>query len=373
MTGLPDTSGRARDSHRVHPPHLIQQSATLWHQLPLPTLTAEPPSAPPHIGGVGTGVFTQWVNDSDWNTIAAYWPSLDASQRITTLYALADVPLPPGYGPRHIEPSDWLVAVALAEGRFWLLTKAAVGARQWALAWHEPRQLVPAGLRTTPLVDWLDRTCGDEVHRHNMRRAVLTSGTCHELPFELVWDMAQPLTDDTVEPVAAHPAATAEALAAVGAFRPLSPPTRARLAANPRYPADQVAGLYREAEAAAYEPLLDETLTPDRLVPLLSSRLPGDVAVRLVRSQSTARSIALRLTAPLEALVALFAGLDVSNDTELRDAALQSGRAEARQALATTINDAQALARLASDPDATVRSIAAQRVIEALHPNDPTA
>jgi hypothetical protein len=260
--------------------------------------------------------------------------------------------------------------MALVSRRIDLLSVSRLTGRQWQLAWTSPDRLLPATLRDTAAAAWLGRVSNDKPARHSLRRAALASTVSLTFPFDVVWDMAQPLTRDTVDAVAGHPEATVEALAAAGRFTPLSPRAKARLAVSPRYPAQQVPGLYRDANEETLAPLLAMPVAHDRLVDLLDQPLAPGAARALVRSQQASRTIAVRLEASLRVLTAVFDGLDISGDPGLCRSALNAARPEARRALAATVTDPTVLAALAGDPDADVRATAARRVLDALTPTD---
>ena len=369
-------SGRTTKEPATTPgPALVALSRDLWSMVP--AVAAPGPENVPTLPRVGPEVPTSrlvsWVNDRSWDVVAAHWPSLDPSQRITAIYAISGVPLPPGIGSRRQRPSDWLVAMALVSQRHALLAGADLDVRQWTTAWASPLTLLPTGVRTTPAADWLDHASTDKASRHILRRAALESHVVASLPFSLVWELARPLTQDTVGAVVAHPRASVEALVETAQFTPLPPEAVARLAANPLFPAERVPLLYADAEPGAAERLVRTSLTTARLLELIEQPLPPRLVRGLVANHSGACDVALAMKASTRALTALFIGLDVADDPVLRDAALRSRRVEARRALAAAAGDPALLAALADDHDEEVRAIAARRVLDALSPTDPTA
>jgi hypothetical protein len=356
-------------------PDLVHLSAELWRLVP-PVDPDQPTHAPlPRVGDAIPGtVFTTWLNQGSWDDVAASWPALDPSQRTTVSYALSGVTLPPGYVVRRTPPTDWLVAMLLVSRRADRLADSKLTGRQWTLAWTSTSGLLPVNLRTGPAGAWLDQVVAGEPTRDSLRRAALSSAVGLTLPFGIVWDMAQPLTRDTVDAVAGHPQATVDALSEAARFTPLSPRAKARLATSPRYPAAQVPALYRhlgDDPNAQLKPLLEAEIPVDRLVDLLEQRFRRYVARALASSQRGSRIIASELTASTRVLTAVFDGIDVTRNPDVRDAAMQSERPQARRALAATVNDPQVLATLATDPDAEVRATAARRVLDALSPTDP--
>lgn len=350
---------------------LVDQSRYLWSQVSPPAPGDDAVPTLPRVGpDVSTAEFASRLMRGDWDELAAVWPALDPSQRITVVYAVSRVPLPPGIIASHHAPSDWLVAMALVSGREGLLSRAGVDARQWTTAWQSPHALLPDGLHDGPASGWVERARTSESSRHSLRRAALQSAAGEEMPFDLVWELARPLTRETVDAVVSHPDVTVEALLAVSQTTHLSPGARARLALSARFAADRVPDLYREARLEDLEPLLRATIPRARLLALLEQPLRRGMSRELVLSQPHARAIALDLDASTPALTALFLGLDLARDIELRDAALRSGRVEARRATAAAAGDPAVLAELARDPDPQVRATAAQRVLDALSPTD---
>lgn len=353
------------------PTSLVQTSLALWALVPLPPTGSEDGPALPRVGPVvSTSLLLAWINAGQWDEVAARWPSLDPSQRVSTLYALNGTPLPPGYAPLNRVPSDWLVAMALISHRSPLLNDASVSLHQWETAWRSPVDLLPAGLRRSTAGDWARSVHVHALDRHQLRHTVLDGPRSRELPFGLVWEMAEPLTRHTAEAVSHHPDASTEALRAALEASPRSPQARARLAADRRFPAGDVVALYRAAEPEELGPLLDTTIPRRRLLALLEQRFDPSFLRSLVRSQKSSRSLAMAMRASAEALTALFQGLDVSSDAELCEAALSADRPEARCALAAAVTDPGVLARLAADPDPRVRELAARRVLAALAPTD---
>lgn len=350
---------------------LVDQSRSLWSQVPLPAPGREGmPTLPRVDPEVPDTEFTRKLNCGAWDALAALWPALDPSQRITVVYAISRVPLPPGFGASCRAPSDWLVAMALVSGRESLLSRAAVDGRQWTAAWNSPHALLPDGLEDAPAAAWVERARKSETGRHSLRHAALQSPASETMPFDLVWELARPLTPETVDAVVSHPHATGEALLVASETAYLSPDARARLALLPQFPAERVPRLYREARLEDLRPLLQSTIPRARLLELLEQPLRRNVSRELVVSQPHARAIALDLDASTPALTALFLGLDLARDTELRDAALRSGRVGARRATAAAACDPAVLAQLAHDSDPQVRATAAQRVLDALSPTD---
>ena len=367
MTTVASTAAAAETTE----PDLVDLSALLWRLVPPPG-PDEPTDTPlPRVGQpVPASVFTAWLNHGSWDEVAASWPALDPSQRTTVAYALSGVTLPPGYLIPSIPPTDWLVAMTLVSRRVELLAGSGLTGRQWTLAWTSAARLLPSGLRTGPAGTWLGRVGRDMPTRHSLRRAALSTELSLTLPFDVVWDMAQPLTRDTVDAVAGHPAATVDALAAAGRFTPLSPRAKAHLAVSPLYPAAEVPPLYTDADKDMLGPLLAAEIPHGRLVDLLDQTFPRPVAKAIAASQQASHRVAGRLTASTRVLTAVFDGLDVTKDPDLCDRALQARRPEPRRALAATVTDPQVLATLAADPDDEVRATAARRVLDALTPPD---
>jgi hypothetical protein len=331
----------------------------------MPTLPRVGPEVP-------TRDLAGWLTARAWDAIAARWPALDPSQRITVVYAISGVPVPPGFSSSGSTPTDWLVAMVLVSQRHGLLSGANLAGRQWAAAWTDPQSLMPEGLADTTAQTWVAYADRCETSRHTLRRAALQSSAAPAMPFDLVWDLARPLTRDTVGAVAGHPNATVEALVEAAEFRPLQPDALARLATSRQFPAERVPELYRDAEQQDAAPLVGSTISPSRLLQLLEQPLPRWLLRELVTSQRVSRQLAAKMTASTAALTALFSGLDVTRDTNLRDAALASRRVEARRALAAAVTDPAVLATLADDPDPDVRATAARRVLDALSPTDLT-
>lgn len=353
---------------------LVGFSADLWDLVP-EINPKEPADTPlPRVGpSIGPEVLTPWINAGAWDHLAAVWPALDPRQRATVAYALGGVVLPPGYSPPSTPPTDWVLAMILISRRIGAPAGFRLSGRQWTLAWTSAQDLLPAELRTGRAGSWLDRASRDKHSRLSLRSAALSTRTSVSLPFEVVWDMARPLSRDTADVVAGHPHATADALAAVGHYARLSPRARARLAVSPLYPARRVPRLYVDADSEVLDPLLAAEIPHDRLVDLLDQGFPLPTASALAGSQAASRLIATRLTASTRVLRAAFDGLDITQHPDLCRGAMHARRPEARRALAATVNDSGVLATLAEDPDGRVRSIVARRILKALtQPVDPT-